>query len=1477
VREEACFCSAASAATLFNCNAKMDPNLGVGVGRRIKKATTKTVKYKIALAGTQAQEISMKQNRLLDLEVSNDDDSVDADDQRVVTACQRASREARPPLPSASARALADEAALELFENLHMTNLFERTDFTRRSRVSLSPNKSARNTGRTQRQELQHLLALKSRNIESGNEEASWLVPSASVPLVHAPLVANALRSNAINVGVTVGKTTTMGATQQTTRVTLAGVSAAAAAQVVAIAFTLATARRECDDISANDPSNSKTAVVSNPAATNALNPASLVEEDDENRSALGLFAVTATSRLLLNALPTRLFEFSLLKTMRALAVAEKEHQYISERLDFFADEPIGAICTRILNVACGTAIWAAWSLIARLCEDPRGRRLLATTDLLDEDVQLSHCFLGYGWSEITRRARLKKAGNGAVNGDGHLSAAGDVCKTWEDGAEADERRTLSAKRKRGTSSTSTTNGRSSILEYWETALSSPFKSVLISLISNSKTAVARATAETLSSQSKDASLQKNRLLQTIAEKNATRSTMALRSLVCQDEENVPQVVAWTSKRGGNIKRNLGIVRSAEDSKNTVLMTASVGNSAVQPHRRAACCVVHCHSTQSLIPITDDDLLVPGVLEMHEQREVMHQGSGTHGPKGREARILAQTEEFLSQRGSRPLPLDVKGVTRSILVFDAKIVVHSSQIEIGARIGRKMAAQEGDWAKPKAMSMIKCTSFSGSLGLKKLMGDDNTEPIATPVSQLGLAVEANEAVRSMYKQKTRRGDACRVSTVAPGPTTASDISNATSDVLSSEPQPLLTIVDMNVEVPPNAEAAQPLRSRLDAKLADATVTLTVCGDDVIRIPEALLLVLKASSPAVAVREARALLYAGASAASEIGNVSRALLSGHTNGAIAASKRIAVADMKFLFLTPWQSYVGQLGNLQKSNEGTGWWGTCGPCIDTGSSGDVGIRAASKTADHRNHGKLLMDQADVDEYCKELGKRRYVQLDEECFAKTPPSTNGIPHGLYEGVHAALDNLTRGLSTVRRQLQIESKDTIGGVMALPLGPFAQFLPPFIQETADPTQKLSFRNRFESSTASGCAYQPDATVEDTAIIREPLFKRPCVLSAADNVFDSCHGHMDSFINAAASVALIARTLSSLCGGKESGDQQIKRLHDAMRRVTDRGVGGAPQDVLALDALLLLNCMYPTSWAIGEDTIQSAYAVAVGKAARGEAVQPLKERTKFFQAFCRCGDEAEAEADEICAWTLGVAPLLRELLSLDGTLKMDLDDYDTFRVKLEAAVRAAWLVHSPDGLAPPPPPCPASTAKSWNDVNGTHVDLVYFRREDGSEARGPLVGLLPCGYRQVLALMMGAHLTEVVVQYARNEGGLVLRPSSLSLAYKRTPDGTAVPRTCKAISPIQTEGDELAFGSRAAKEHGAVLQKKAWKRNVRLIMPLCVNVRSPLPKERRFAGDAVTVDEATKFRKSVEMGGRVSTEQREAEKQFGEASRALL
>lgn len=202
---------------------------------------------------------------------------------------------------------------------------------------------------------------------------------------------------------------------------------------------------------------------VCNPMATNAANSALLwrhrLETMDDGEEALRgrYFALTASSKLLFNACPTKLSAESILSCARKLAKSEIEDDCISEVMGASTDMLAG-ICYAITapgDTALDT-VWASIVLIVYLCCHPAGRKLLRKTNLTDVDYHTATAFEAYGRAEITRRARLeaqqaggkKKKAKAEPNEEAEAPQNSD--EDVFDDLDAQEREVLATKRKRG-------------------------------------------------------------------------------------------------------------------------------------------------------------------------------------------------------------------------------------------------------------------------------------------------------------------------------------------------------------------------------------------------------------------------------------------------------------------------------------------------------------------------------------------------------------------------------------------------------------------------------------------------------------------------------------------------------------------------------------------------------------------------------------------------------------------------------------------------------------------------------------------------------------------------------------------------------------------------------------------------------------------------------------------------------------------
>lgn len=375
-------------------------------------------------------------------------------------------------------------------------------------------------------------------------------------------------------------------------------------------------------------------------------------------------------------------------------------------------------------------------------------------------------------------------------------------------------------------------------------------------------------------------------------------------------------------------------------------------------------------------------------------------------------------------------------------------------------------------------------------------------------------------------------------------------------------------------------------------------------------------------------------------------------------------------------------------------------------------------------------------------------------------------------------------------------------------------------------------FRDPRELSCATGRSYLPDSTSENEAIVREPLWRRPCQSSSGDNPFATSYEHVDSLFNAINALALIARS----CGGVEALHSLVCAWHASEED------SGAYQ--WAADAcVLLFGAVFPDAHAVDECVVPECYARACAMHAqrargtmRGMRLDALVDDGALTQARALWSRFHRADASR-CAWKQGVAPMLTTILQHEGSHCLSLEQRAEFRTRLDTlATRGAWLTYSEDGVRPPTHPNPAASCASPSAVRSTTLDPVFAAHGSVLEhsARGCLVGLKPFQLRQIYALLLGAHLPGVErVQAVRNEGGLLLRESALPTVLQS--DGR--PRSSKGIAPIQTESDRAAFGTRKAKCHGAEKQRRAWDENALLQIPLFCALHPPQAKYERLRG----------------------------------------
>jgi hypothetical protein len=860
-------------------------------------------------------------------EFGDDDD----DDDMIVAETSRASRAARSPPPSAEAQTEATRVAASLaadFESRGMA-LVSRHPVVglwgKMGRVG-SRGEFAGSVARPAAQ-LSHVFSLQ-RPIDANARESSYLTYQSVLPLESFQLAAAGMRSNSVCASLVHKARKTQGGGQQTTRNNLQELAAAFAAQSTATAVALGAAKRRFGR-------------ASDPGATIATDVSRLV--DGRTARPEGLFVVTSSTRLLPHAMPIRVVSHNLLTTMHEFATNELEVGAIRSLVPQQV-ESLKLICTKIVDITDGVSVWAAWVLLVHMLSDPRLRKLVRASPIADHEVAAAYLFTNYARAEVTRRARMdqqledkrkKELGEAAAQeeeeeeqgGRSQLANAGELQARLNE-QERTNKQTLSLKRKRPPCS-GVVQVSGGVLDYWAAALSSEYAAILKLMITQSKTLANAASVQTLTGQAPPGfNSERNALLVDISARNAVKRAAALSGLVVTTSERVPKVVAWRCRnRDGVAETHTGLVRSTQDASNTTVHATRMPCKLLQePSGHTV--VLWSLAVRNATPHDATSSLVPGIVEGIIHQHSLEVGKVQMRTKHYKDRMLATTKQR-TQRAACDGSLDVAltGVARSFIVMRAQLVVGESQLITGSRIAEKLvrvhaAAKESSRSVPlgdcQTVDVASEEAFGGM-----------AEPFATPSNNLALALEANEQVRVLFKSKSHRGDPCRhlVSTVSSG-----EMAEASCEE-HDRPQSLLPIVDCKVDmIDDSMEDSPVLPNRRDARLATVAITLTVCGDSPVRLPELLELFARERRPLDAAKkefEMVSLLCGGAARASELNDVATSITAGAVNSSIGSAKRILVGDLNMrLFCTLHQVYRVGTSNVPRSFETTPWSGVYG---------------------------------------------------------------------------------------------------------------------------------------------------------------------------------------------------------------------------------------------------------------------------------------------------------------------------------------------------------------------------------------------------------------------------------------------------------------------------------------------------------------------------------------------------------------------
>lgn len=1077
-----------------------------------------------------------------------------------------------------------------------------------------------------------------------------------------------------------------------------------------------------------------------------------------------GTFPVVISSKLIFNACPTKLSDACVITVAKHLAMQELDVCLISERLTTSK-----AILDGLCNSICFPgkydldSIWASWVLVVYLSSHPEGRVLLRNTKLTDVDYQTASAFEAYGRAEITRRARLEAQQEAAFKKRvspnplrGKSPRPGAATGPREEGGESpnpdqseqvlgvidamieNEKRQLATKRKRGSKGASAASASDafSMLSWWAGALRCDNSSVLISLIACSKQAAKKAAVTTLERQvNGDSVVSENLVIKTISEQNAVTSAQALVPFVGRRETETPRLMAWVV----NGKEYRGMTRTKDDARATSIHACKVAPREFQPSEGTAK-VVWSDACMHFAPRNEEHTVLPSILEkLKHCAEMKNQGK-------KSALMAERMEGLLLGEVEPPRPLEISGVTRSTIGFRMSMKVDASLLHSGKLLGEELEGIAVDQSAKEAAAASPSINCAPQLVGSSQSMQKRTEPLCSPSHRLAVGLGVSEEVRIWFSGKTRKNNPCKV---VLGLASNNERSRECPSLLNSEPPPLLTIVDFAMEVNGQEPQVDEMKSGREVKFDTA---LHVCGDKAIRLPEVLKALSTHLSPVDFVDQARALVWAATSQASFIADIGSKLSAGHSNSSIASSKKISVSDNhRLLLLTCFDVYAAGLANLEPTFWGTAYQGAYGPTFDSGVS-SPGLLCHNLSSDKRQHGSLMLSQETADKLGPLYAGAHYVPCEDGIhFVESPVSTRGVPHCLTPGVHTCLETYRKALETLRL-VSGNSACTQDALLCLPVGPWTQALPPVVESAADSSLRLCVRDPSSTSIGDGRAYLPDATADEFAIVREPLFRRPSMYSNSDNPFNTAYENVESFFGCANALVMLARAMCML--EAEFPNERISKLLGAVGRfVNDEEGNSLPQIPICADALLLLNLMYPLSYKIGENGVLESIS----------KLPSLVHRSKLPLGHLE--GLTEGEVQEVRAFWTGIrqicqnGPLLDFLQTLDGhdgSMEVTASKCAEVRELLEQSAQACLHVHTAFGDLPTDHPLYG--LGETRRVRGTHLNGVFVSDPDkGVEQRGGLIGCKPHQLRQVCSLAMGAGVEGAVCQFCRNEGACFL------------------------------------------------------------------------------------------------------------------------
>jgi len=939
-------------------------------------------------------------------------------------------------------------------------------------------------------------------------------------------------------------------------------------------------------------------------------------------------------------------------------------------------------------------------------------------------------------------------------------------------------------------------------LEFLQSVFASNQKSLLLHLISESTSTSESAARTILNWQLQNSDVAKDTTLQNTAEACARTSRIAVMRLLRQREFNSPRVL--TDKKLVALKLGGGVPGTSSVSAST--SSSHTDCSLIMACRRPSFCR---GSIETMWVKATRRTKVGNVFEVLEHLKA------TSGDQDSQ-RAKARRDTKLNELCERALPIDLSGLSRSRLHFLVTIPSNGTVVEAIETITRKQ---------------LQGTTPTADGTTPQPIDDEVKEPHTTPSNALFVGMYLAETVRSGQCQIHSKQSIEAVPICVP--------ENAKATVTSPRDRPWVIFQPLDIAFnrtnTTEIHAKEMAEGRSDTvEMSNVSVQLTMLGDSPVPLDVACDAVidqfrLTGNSEMSFLRQARSLLFMGGVQAATLSDFSTSTSCKEINQQIAGTSKIVDADRhRRLFLTIRQVFVVGHTNVTPTFVGTAWEGTYGSFYDSGATASSGTNGATFISDGRRPAPVLMPDEQVNLFTEQIARGVIVRVSKSEYSIVPEEARSIPRSLVQGLHKALNPLCFAFESIRNLFEI-SAPTCMSLQALPISPFTEAVPCKVSKDVAAAHRTSFASPLDAQ--SDVLYRCDNTAQEYSILENKLFSsiRCRVTQPADNVFNSIESNAECVVLVLTMLVRVATTLMRTvdeyvdCTATDAM-RHLRKTLDAFHSID--GVESEATATLCADACILLNICMPLSFDVGEPVLEPQYEWMHCEIAFSAILKC--DITTFWNSVKRNWDNTAAFAVS--------------LYETATNFNNKMESFQSMAELFETWTRGIWYVHSDDGVNPPKRGPFRGRASPLHvrpqDVNAVFVDNAQAVYENSRNQRGAAFGVQMLQLNQVLHAMNAAtHVMGVRVQLYRNEGCLLVRPSSYAL--KRNPNNERP--SAKSISPVQSENDSQAFGTREAKEACSARQAKAWKMNNEIIFAFSRHFSAPLDKEILKRGSSHT------------------------------------